>query len=173
MRKTIFGVSLTLLLCSPLLAQETMGDIDGGTTITKVVDGDLIINGKIDGASRAVLISRKGSITVRGKIDGGSLVTICAAGQVVVGDKIDNPNTNVTLIGNGVGVGQKIDGGSQVRLSGTPGNVSLGDKIDNGATVVRWCGSSLAGPPNGANGGSRVIPDCSWVQDAKKTVGCN
>lgn len=153
-----------ILISSPCLAQSSpkhMNTIDHAT-ITDIVDGDLIVDGKIDGASRVNLVSRQGSIVIRENIDGGSNVELRAAGSVSIGDKIDNPNTRVKIIaGNGASVGGKIDGGAQVWISGGRGDVSLGDKIDNSNTVVTWCGKQLNPPRNGVNGGSRVVPECN------------
>src|SRR5258708_40033950 len=148
-------------LAQPMPPPRHMATIDGHSTVEITYEGDIFIDGKIDGGSNVRLTSTRGSITIKEKIDGGSNVALRAAGAVSIGDKIDNPDTRVWLYaGSTARVGGKIDGGCQVWLRG-PGGISVGDKVDNGRTVVRYCGK-WSGPPNGVNGGAQVVEDCGW-----------
>jgi len=71
------------------------GNIDGGVNFSHTDDGDILIEGKIDGGSRATVIAAVDvQIGVVGgdgdkKIDGGSTVDVSTRGTISLGNKID------------------------------------------------------------------------------------
>ncbi len=82
----------------------TRGSIDGGEVVNHTEDGDIHIAGKIDGGSRATLVSNNGAIIIDGKVDGGSTANLTAAKVIRIG-----------FAGNDDGE-KKIDGGSHVTV---------------------------------------------------------
>ena len=159
------------------------GNIDGGTNFSYTNDGDIIIQGKIDGGSAAMLISNAGSVIIQGKIDGGSQanitaavnvqigvvggdgdkkidggsnVTVNAGGTISLGNKIDGDSNVTFAAGTGIDIGNKIDGGSSVRLTTNSGTIHIHDKIDNGSTHVYYCPADSLIVDGGIHGGANV-----------------
>lgn len=149
------------------------GNIDYNANINHTDDGDIHVQGKIDGGSTATLISNHGSITIDGKIDGGSSVTLVAEGDIRIGvvgwagdrkiaggshvdaqsskgsislgNKIEHSGTDVSFSAQtGIDIGNKIGGGCTVRLKTASGIIHVHDKIDGAGThVTYWPPGSL------------------------------
>ncbi len=52
-----------------------VGELDGSANVQALADGDITMDGKIDGSSRAELVSNRMSVTINGKIDGSAMAT--------------------------------------------------------------------------------------------------
>lgn len=120
-----------------------------GSKYNQTYNGDITINGDIDGDSRVSLVSTTGIIVVRGRIDGSSKVTLVSnMGSILVSDRIDG-SSDVTLIApNGkVAIGPevdfslyndnigKIDGSSQV-YARVGEYIFIHGRIDGSSNVV-------------------------------------
>ena len=144
------------------------GNIDGGLIFNHTDNGDILIQGKIDGGSTVTLVSNGGSVTIEGKIDGGSRATLTAANDVRIGvvggdgDKKIDGGSNVDVnAGGSVSLGNKIDGGATARLSTGAGTIHIHYKIDGGNThVMFWPSDSLI-VDGGIHGGANVVPEQS------------
>lgn len=154
------------------------GNIDGGQNFIHTDDDDILIEGKIDGASTAKIVSNAGSVTIQGKIDGSSTAEITAAGDVRIGvtggdgdkkidggsfvslgNKIDGASIVVFQAGTGIDIGNKIDGGSDAQLSTASGTIHIHDKIDGGRTYVRFSPPDSLIVDGGIQDGARVDPE--------------
>ena len=162
------------------------GNIDGGQNFIHTDDDDILIEGKIDGASTAKIVSNAGSVTIQGKIDGsstaeitaagdvrigvtggdgdkkidgGSFVSVIAGGSISLGNKIDGASIVVFQAGTGIDIGNKIDGGSDAQLSTASGTIHIHDKIDGGRTYVRFSPPDSLIVDGGIQDGARVDPE--------------
>jgi len=125
--------------------------VDGGSRVTITAQGDVHLQGKVDGASRVEVISSVGSALVDGKVDGNSdvslfagmdaaigfasslgvddrkvdgnsVVTVLARRDVTVGGHLSKDKTFVDLVaGRSVSVGGSIHDGAHVRILSGPG----------------------------------------------------
>ena len=140
-------------------------DIDHGAVENVVYDGDIIVQGKIDGHSQVYLESLSGNITIEGKIDGGSYVTLNAAENVTIGtvggddDKCIGSGTVSVTAGGTITLGSYIHS-AYVNLS-AHGAITIMREIDYSATVRLLADGDVTinGKISGANltaGGSRV-----------------
>jgi len=89
----------------------TLGTIDNAAVVRRIVADDILVKGKVDGASLVYLESTTGNITIEGKIDGSSHVTLKAVGNVAIGT-------------TGGYDDKKIDGSSQVQVE-AGGSITL------------------------------------------------
>jgi len=116
------------------------GDIDGGSTITlATTNGSIIIDGKIDEGSQIILsatgviqIGAAGTDPEHKKIDGGSNVKANASGDISLGGRIDGSSTADFTSDNGsITIGGKIDQNGFVTLKAA-GNISIGEAGNGG-----------------------------------------
>ncbi len=117
----------------------TYPTIDNRANITLSCPGTLMINGKIDGQSTALLISESGSCVINEKIDGQSNVTIiCKHGNVSINGKIDGASTVTIKCDGDITIGEKIDGAAVVDFYTENGRIIIKDYVGNLRTVIRY-----------------------------------
>ena len=125
--------------------------VDGASRVTITAQGDVHLQGKVDGGSRVAIVSNVGSALVDGKVDansdlslfagmdaaigfgsslgvddrkvdGNSVVTAVARRDVTVGGHLSKDKTFVDLVaGRSVSVGGEIHDGAHVRILSGPG----------------------------------------------------
>jgi hypothetical protein len=149
----------------------TRGSIDGGETVNHTDDGDIHIEGKIDGGSNATLVSNHGSIIIDGKVDGGSTANLTAAHVSRIGaagnddgeKKIDGSSTVNAHADGDISVGHKIDDNSVVTLVSRLGSITIGGKIDHDSRVALTAAGNIRIGESGNDGGERKIDGNSHV----------
>ena len=164
-----------------------VGELDGSAKFMALADGDITVDGKIDGSSRAELVSNRMSVTVNGKIDGSAKATLTAGmdvgigvGQqggdedhkidgnasvvaianrdIALGSRIGGNSTTVDFVaGAKVGLGGNIGGGAHVRLLSAAKSIAIPGGIDGGGTTVETAPSSVAVNPT-VTGGAQWTP---------------
>jgi len=121
----------------------TLGaEIDYDAAVRHLADGNISIGGKIDGSSRAELVSNRGSVTIQRKVDGGSKVWLSAAGDIRIGQtggdgdrKIDGNSFVSATAGGLINLGSYIHKDHTVVDFAACGSITIGKGIANGATV--------------------------------------
>jgi len=162
---TIAMVAITTLIANSnaLAGTYNHGEINGGVTFDHTENGDIHIQGKIDGWSTVTLNATGGSIV----IDGKSTVTLTASGPISIGlvgsrgdRKIDGNSTVHVTAGTGIELGGKIDGGSHVWFKTGTGSIHVYDKIDGRSQVIYWPPGSFV--HNGKVDGASTVTAQNW-----------